>query len=101
MSIPNIKLQPTYNHDGAGHIPYPLFINPSTGVVERAHPAIYSGYASLIGFTIPEDPYEIVITVDEWATNPERATGLTPAFADHDGNFFTVEWTAHTTQEDS
>lgn len=100
MSTENIKLQPDYDHDGSGAIPYPLFINPTTGVVERAHPAIYKGVEKLIGFASPDDHMDIVLLFDEYAADQTRATGLHPVFM-HEGGFFNTHlWTARNPEQD-
>lgn len=94
MSSENIKLQPAYDHDGSGVIPYPLFINPDNGIVERAHPAIYADLEQLIGFVEPGSPFDIVVTYYEWAEDQDQATGLSPVFKHKDGTFNTHEWVA-------
>lgn len=99
MSPENIKLQPDYDHDGSGVIPYPLFINPVTGAVERAHPAIYKGITRLLGFASQADPYDVAVTFPEYAADPASATGLHPIFEEK-GGIATHAWTARDPEQD-
>lgn len=85
-----IKLQPDYDHDGAGHIPYPYWINPETGNVERQD--VWKGEpAKLLGFAAPDDHFDVALSWHEWIENPSRGTGLLPVFMKADGGIYTLD----------
>ncbi|MGP5381969.1 hypothetical protein ACTXL8_07250 [Glutamicibacter arilaitensis] len=83
-----IKLQPDYNHDGYGPIPYPFWIHPESGDVARQE--FWKGSpAQLLGFTSGTDIFEVELTAAEYAQDPGRATGMFPVFVDEDSEIYT------------
>lgn len=86
----SIKLQPDYNHDGAGEIPIPYWIDPATGNVGRQD--FWQGDPDqLLGFTDDINHFEVVITWHEYVADPEQATGMLPIFRKRNGRIYTLD----------
>lgn len=85
-----IKLQPDYDHDGTGRIPYPYWINPDNGNVERQD-AWKGTPQKLLGFATPDDHFAVAVPWHEWVADPTHGTGLLPVFMNADGSIHTFD----------
>ncbi|AYD89695.1 hypothetical protein D5R93_05865 [Actinomyces lilanjuaniae] len=77
---------------GDGTLPYPWFINASSFLVGRQDWWRGKPYR-LVGFTVPDQPYEVLLRPEEWADDVGQAVGMVPVFEhrDADGSGY-VTW---------
>lgn len=84
-----VKLQPDYDHTNVYEkVPYPYWINPKNGNVERQD--VWKGAPlRLLGFADPDEHFEIAVSWHEWVADPDLGTGLFPVFIHSDGSINT------------
>lgn len=85
MSTKFLKIQMAQT---IGVLPYPYWIDPETGDVQRQE--FWKGSPSkLIGFVAAPSLFDMALSLDDFSADPAKAVGLFPVFEHANGEWYT------------